>query len=106
MIGCTCLAAISNILRASTSRSFPRVRISHTLFRSPGSIEAIGIFNSQQQHQIGPKISQLTTTQNKKKKHKAQIADSNTEQTKAKLSSLGFAHYRKTQKLFTAATIT
>jgi hypothetical protein len=73
-------------LRASTSRSFPRVRISHTLFKSPASIEAIGIFNSQKQHQIGPKISQLTTTQ-KKKKTKAQIADSNTEQTNAKLSS-------------------
>lgn len=44
--------------------------------------------------------------QKKKQKNKAQIADSNTEQTKAQLSSLGFAHYRKTQKLFTAATIT
>jgi hypothetical protein len=104
MIGCTCLAAISNILRASTSRSFPRVRISHTLFRSPASIEAIGIFNSQQQHQIGLKISQLTTT--KKQTNKAQIADSRTAQTNAKLSSLGFARYRNTQKLFTAATIT
>ncbi len=72
MIGCTCLAAISNILRASTSRSFPRVRISHTLFRSPASIEAIGIFNSQQQqHQMGPKISQPTTTPKKKKKKKS-----------------------------------
>ncbi len=65
MIGCTCLAAISNILRASTSRSFPRVRISHTLFRSPASIEAIGIFNSQQQHQMGPKISHTTKKKQK-----------------------------------------
>jgi hypothetical protein len=45
-------------------------------------------------------------THNNQIKNKAQIADSNTEQTKAKLSSLGFARYRNTQKLFTAATIT
>ena len=48
-MGCTCLAAISNSLRASSSFSFFSVFISHTLSRSPPLMEEITILTREPQ---------------------------------------------------------